>query len=244
MQCLGKEIAFTPLNRLVIPGTHNSGVYSSAFEARTRESHNLSHIVRDEFRIRVEKFITWGIISWDTWMEQMANWAICQELSVSEQLHAGVRYLDFRICEDHAGHLYLCHRVYGVDFLAALDEVRDFLNTHPKEIVIVDIHGVNWSSGKKSTIANALLTKLDSLLFFDKLNEVVSTLWMMDRRVVVLYDGDERFLPRSASFRPWPRCHLGLAGAQSMISFNEKEITANVSPHKLFVNDLECSPTM
>jgi len=67
---------------------------------------------------------------------------------------------------------------------------------------------------------------------------------MMDKRAVVLYDGDERFLPRSASFRPWPRCHLGLAGAQSMISFNEKEITANVSPHKLFVNDLECSPTM
>merc|ERR1719427_2238687 len=29
MQCLGKEIAFTPLNRLVIPGTHNSGVYSA-----------------------------------------------------------------------------------------------------------------------------------------------------------------------------------------------------------------------
>jgi len=31
MQCLGKEIAFTPLNKLVIPGTHNSGVYTSAF---------------------------------------------------------------------------------------------------------------------------------------------------------------------------------------------------------------------
>jgi len=58
MQCLGKEIAFTPLNRLVIPGTHNSGVYSSAFEARIRDSHNLSHIVRDEFRTRVEKFVS------------------------------------------------------------------------------------------------------------------------------------------------------------------------------------------
>jgi len=31
MQCLGKEIAFTPFNRLVIPGTHNSGVYTAAF---------------------------------------------------------------------------------------------------------------------------------------------------------------------------------------------------------------------
>jgi len=135
-------------------------------------------------------------------MKQMANWAICQELSVSEQLQAGVRYLDFRICEDYAGHLFLCHRVYAADFLAVLDEVRDFLNTHTKEIVIVDIHGVNWSSGKKSTIANALLTKFDSLLFFGKLNVLVSTLWMMDKRVVVLYDGDDRFLPRSASFRP------------------------------------------
>lgn len=177
-------------------------------------------------------------------IDQLANWAICQKLTVSEQLKAGVRYLDFRVCEDYAGRLFLCHRVYAADFLAVLDEVREFLDTHTKEIVIVDIHGVIWSSGKKSTIANALIRKFESLLILEKLNEVVSTLWMTNKRVVVLYDGDKRFWPRSAINRPWPKCHLGLSGALAMISFNEKEIVANISPHKLFVNDLECSPTI
>jgi len=62
MQCLGKEIAFTRLNRLVIPGTHHSGVYSAAFKARTSTSHNLMDIVRDDMRKQVEGLLRWGII--------------------------------------------------------------------------------------------------------------------------------------------------------------------------------------
>jgi len=62
MQCLGKEIEFTRLNRLVMPGTHHSGVYSAAFEARTSTSHNLLGLVRDDMRKRVENFLRWGII--------------------------------------------------------------------------------------------------------------------------------------------------------------------------------------
>jgi len=163
---------------------------------------------------------------------------------VSEQLAAGVRYLDFRVCEDYAGRLFLCHRVYAADFLGVLDEVREFLDTHTKEIVIVDIHGVIWNSGKKTNIANALISKFESLLIFEKLNEVVSTLWMKNKRVLVIYDGDKRFWPRSAIHRPWPRCHPGVLGSVEMISFNEKQIEANTFPHKLCVHDLECSPTV
>jgi len=95
---------------------------------------------------------------------------------VSEQLRAGVRFLDFRICEDHAGRLFLCHMVYGADFLDVLDEIKDFLDTHTKEIVIIDVHSVTWSSGKKTNIVSALIRKFESLLIFDKLNEVISTL--------------------------------------------------------------------
>jgi len=95
---------------------------------------------------------------------------------VSEQLTAGVRYLDFRICENHAGRLFLCHMVYGADFLDVLDEVRDFLDTHTKEIVIIDIHTVAGSSGNNIKIVNALIRKFESLLIFEKLNEVVSKL--------------------------------------------------------------------
>lgn len=95
---------------------------------------------------------------------------------MSEQLTAGVRYLDFRICENHAGRLFLCHMVYGADFLDVLDEVRDFLDTHTKEIVIIDIHTVAGSPGKNIKVVNALIRKFESLLIFEKLNEVVRKL--------------------------------------------------------------------
>jgi len=155
-----------------------------------------------------------------------------------------VRYFDMRVCEDHRGHLFLCHRVYAADFLVVLDEIRNFLDTHIREIVIIDIHGVTWSSGQKSTIGDALMSKFGSLLISEKLNEIVSTLWMNNKRVAVLYEEDQQFWPRSAIYRPWPRCHLGFSGAKAMISFNEKQLNANISPQKLFANDLECSPTI
>jgi len=155
-----------------------------------------------------------------------------------------VRYLDMRVCEDHLGHLFLCHSVYAADFLDSLDEIRDFLDTNTKEIVIIDIHSVIWSSGEKSTVADALMGKFDSLVIDERLNEAVSALWMADKRVVILYDDDERFWPRSAIKRPWPKCHLGYTGALEMISFNE-QLIADDSSHKiLVVNDLECSPNV
>jgi len=107
-----------------------------------------------------------------------------------------------RVCEDYRGHLFLCHRVYASDFLAVLEEIREFLDRNTKEIVIIDIHGVAWSSGEKSTIGDALMEKFGSLLISEKLNEIVSTLWIDNKRVVVLYDEDRRFWPRSAIHRP------------------------------------------
>jgi len=112
---------------------------------------------------------------------------------VSEQLTAGVRYLDFRVCEDYNGRLFLCHKIYGADFLAVLDEIRDFLDTHTKEIVIIDIHKIYMYSGRQSVISHALMKKFKSLLITDRLDQEVNTLWMTNKRVVILYPGSRRF---------------------------------------------------
>lgn len=104
-----------------------------------------------------------------------------------------MRYLDMRVCEDYRGHLFLCHRVYAADFLTVLEEIRDFLDTNKREILIIDIHGVIWSSEEKSTIGDALMETFESLLIVEKINEIVSTLWIENKRVVILYDEDPRF---------------------------------------------------
>jgi len=106
---------------------------------------------------------------------------------------AGVRYLDFRVCEDQNSHLFLCHQIYGADFLAVLDEVRYFLDTHTKEIVIIDMHKIHMSSSSESIIADALIKQFESFLITDRLDEEVGTLWMTKKRVVILYPGGGRF---------------------------------------------------
>jgi len=62
MQCLGMEIAYTRLNRLVLPGTHNSGVYPAVFNDRIRNSNSLRNIVREKMRERMEMILRWRII--------------------------------------------------------------------------------------------------------------------------------------------------------------------------------------
>jgi len=148
-----------------------------------------------------------------------------------------------RVCEDHTGHLYLCHKVYAADFLVVLMEIRDFLYVNEKEIVILDLHGVIWSSGQKSTIADALIDAFGSMLAVKELNEPVSAFWVANQRVVVFYDGYKRFYPKSLVSRPWPRCRLGKSEALAMLTYNEQPILEEHASHMFFVSDFACSPT-
>ncbi|NXW01118.1 PLCX1 protein, partial [Fregetta grallaria] len=69
------------------------------------------------------------------------KWSTTQVLTVTEQLEAGVRYLDFRIAHkanDPSTNLYFVHMVYTtVTVQDILWEVLRWLETHPQEVVIL-----------------------------------------------------------------------------------------------------------
>uniref|UniRef100_H0ZK50 Phosphatidylinositol specific phospholipase C X domain containing 1 n=1 Tax=Taeniopygia guttata TaxID=59729 RepID=H0ZK50_TAEGU len=69
------------------------------------------------------------------------KWSITQVLTVTEQLEAGVRYLDFRIAHkanDPSMNLYFVHMVYTtVTVQDILREILRWLETHPQEVVII-----------------------------------------------------------------------------------------------------------
>ncbi|NXK95088.1 PLCX1 protein, partial [Formicarius rufipectus] len=69
------------------------------------------------------------------------KWSTTQVLTVTEQLEAGVRYLDFRIAHkanDPSMNLYFVHMVYTtVTVQDTLWEVLRWLETHPQEVVIL-----------------------------------------------------------------------------------------------------------
>ncbi|NXK36504.1 PLCX1 protein, partial [Piprites chloris] len=69
------------------------------------------------------------------------KWSITQVLTVTEQLEAGVRYLDFRIAHkanDPSMNLYFVHMVYTtVTVQDTLWKVLRWLEAHPQEVVIL-----------------------------------------------------------------------------------------------------------
>ncbi|NXS39100.1 PLCX1 protein, partial [Balaeniceps rex] len=69
------------------------------------------------------------------------KWSTTQVLTVTEQLEAGIRYLDFRIAHkanDPSMDLYFVHMVYTtVTVQDILWEVLRWLETHPQEVVIL-----------------------------------------------------------------------------------------------------------
>ncbi|NWH50291.1 PLCX1 protein, partial [Fregata magnificens] len=69
------------------------------------------------------------------------KWSTTQVLTVTEQLEAGIRYLDFRIAHkanDPTMSLYFVHMVYTtVTVQDILWEVLRWLETHPQEVVIL-----------------------------------------------------------------------------------------------------------
>ncbi|NXV82897.1 PLCX1 protein, partial [Atlantisia rogersi] len=69
------------------------------------------------------------------------KWSTTQVLTVTEQLEAGVRYLDFRIAHkanDPSMNLYFVHMVYTtITVQDILCEVLRWLETHPQEVIIL-----------------------------------------------------------------------------------------------------------
>lgn len=99
--------------------------------------------------------------------------ASCQDLSISEQLESGIRYLDIRLDNDfdisHGG--IVCYTSfwtfskYKLTFEKVLDYITDFLKNHETETVIIQIKPDGITKDK-----NDFLQKLNDLLSDSKYN--------------------------------------------------------------------------
>ena len=70
--------------------------------------------------------------------------AQCQSLTITQQLDAGVRFLDFR-CRHLKDQFHIYHGPINqkLTFAKCLNDLENFLKTHPSETVIVSINGAH-----------------------------------------------------------------------------------------------------
>lgn len=127
MKQYADTIKNVPFNRLLIPGTHDSGMYASAVTPNTTA--DLESCFFNAADGTVEK------------------WAITQQQNIYEQLHHGIRYFDLRVTQQYwnssvVQEPMICHSVQGPWLEDVLSQVLQFLEEpdHEKEIIILDFN--------------------------------------------------------------------------------------------------------
>ncbi|WP_153766862.1 hypothetical protein [Endozoicomonas sp. OPT23] len=117
------------LNQICIPGSHDSGTYAistySGLDPEMDEAlKGIFDIAGNALALPIKDIVK--------------AWSITQTLNTYNQLKSGIRYLDIRARMVN-GTLYTAHGLLGATIADMLDEIRRFLDEHPKEVVIFDI---------------------------------------------------------------------------------------------------------
>ncbi|XP_077921479.1 PI-PLC X domain-containing protein 1 isoform X2 [Halichoerus grypus] len=117
-----------PLHHLSIPGSHDTMTY--CLNKKSPISQTQSRLL--QLLGKVLPCVTRPVV---------LRWSITQVLDVTEQLDAGVRYLDLRIAHMLVGsekNLHFVHMVYTTALVEdTLTEISEWLEKHPREVVIL-----------------------------------------------------------------------------------------------------------
>ncbi|EDW11926.1 PI-PLC X domain-containing protein 2 [Drosophila mojavensis] len=121
MRDLPPELRDLSIINLAIPGSHNTMTYGINSDSKLAPDADTA--IRRWHRI-FPCFVR--------------RWSKNQSSSILEQLSLGVRYFDLRIAQ-HEGKFYYCHGVFAMEVFEPLQELRQFLDTHPEEVVVLDL---------------------------------------------------------------------------------------------------------
>jgi hypothetical protein len=161
------------VNRIALPGTHNSGTYDLTRYGIGDTFQNLSPDLSDK-RLRLAKAIIGlgdtpilpaAVIS-ASGSDIFHGWSECQERPILQQLQDGIRSLDFRVCTDKNGTMRICHGEMGPTVDTVLNDLKRFATEHPTEIVVIRFtHFYSFASGSGNEMLHnrlraAILAKL------------------------------------------------------------------------------------
>ncbi|XP_009880413.1 PREDICTED: PI-PLC X domain-containing protein 1 [Charadrius vociferus] len=182
MSRLPEKLWDIPLYNLALPGSHDTMTY--CLDKNSAVSGNESKLVK--FLNKCMPCIVHPIIM---------KWSTTQVLTVTEQLEAGVRYLDFRIAHkanDPSMNLYFVHMVYTtVTVQDILWEVLRWLETHPQEVVILACRNFDGLTKKLHCHLIACIKEIFQCKLCPRnVVPTLRTMWQHGHQVIVSYEED------------------------------------------------------
>lgn len=198
MSDLPIQLKDIPIIYLAIPGSHDSMTYGiTKSSGLAPDAEPILHRLYPLFR---------GTI---------LRWTITQALDTKQQLLIGIRYLDLRIAtKSGEDNFYFTHGVYAAEITEALKQVKEFVDEHPGEVVILDCqHFYGFQPEDHQRLMRLLLNMYGPILVPRQLDLKAVTLNALQRlkqQVIVVYRHESvyatgEFWPPQTLPSPWPR---------------------------------------
>lgn len=230
MSALPEELWDLPLTELAIPGSHDTMSYCLDINSPLVRSES------DLFRLLDGLFYC-------VTRPTIFKWATTQDKTIEEQLSMGIRYFDLRVAHkqhDSSSDLYFTHVIYThLTVLETLFSVAAWLNSHPKEIVILacsHFEGIDdrchesFIFSLKRLFGSKLCPRQESVL-------TLRSLWASGYQVILSYDS-----PMAERHQElWPVIPYWWANertARGVINYLEREKKEKGRPEGFFVSGL------
>ncbi|XP_015667766.1 PI-PLC X domain-containing protein 1 [Protobothrops mucrosquamatus] len=167
------------------------------------------------------------------------RWSITQDLTVLEQLDAGIRYFDFRIAhksDDPSMKLYFVHMLYTtVEVEVVLWDILRWLKNHPWEVVVLAFRNFDGLDENHHNHLVACIKKIFSSRLCPR--NIVPTLWNMwssGYQVILSYDKIEQLIKHNELWPAIPYWWGNKDTARKLIEFLAKRKQSG-RPDGLFV---------
>ncbi|XP_023937235.1 PI-PLC X domain-containing protein 3 isoform X1 [Bicyclus anynana] len=198
MRDLPEPLRNIPLIYLAIPGSHDSMTYGI-----TRNS-SLAPDAEPVLKRLYPLF-----------QGTILRWTITQAIDALQQLLIGIRYLDLRLAtKTGADQFFFTHGMYAGEISQPLNQVKEFVEQHPHEVVILDFqHFYGFTPDDHQKLIRYILNLFGPKLVPRQpdLNDVtLNTLHRLQQQVVVVYrhssvlSTGELWLPQMLP-SPWPQ---------------------------------------
>ncbi|XP_072026187.1 LOW QUALITY PROTEIN: PI-PLC X domain-containing protein 3-like [Amphiura filiformis] len=236
MSKLPPRLCCEPLKNIAIPGSHDS------FSFYLDDTSEVAAGSPDTVRNLVSVFGA-------TAKKIVHNWSVTQSLTFKEQLDHGIRYLDLRMSpRAHTSDLFFVHGLFGNTVESGLREINEWLDAHPKEVVLIDFNHFYDMSAEDHQILVLQIQqifgdKVCPLMDIDK--SALNVLWDNKWQVIVFYCHDDTTIDKT---QLWPsNCIQSIwpntTEAPKMVNRLEAYLTRGRPNDKFYVSQGVLTPT-
>ncbi|XP_046363566.2 PI-PLC X domain-containing protein 3-like isoform X2 [Haliotis rufescens] len=224
---LPERLTKVPLGHLAIPGSHNS--FTSTLDP------SLGVAVDQSESIQNLGSSCCGAVT-----KIIQRWSTNQSMAMLDQLTAGIRYFDLRVCKKpDTEQFHFLHGLYGDNVKSLLGTIKTFFEDNPKEVAILDMnHFYNMEPSDHDRLLWEIEDIVGDLLVpvngyqYKLWSLTLANIWNHPGRIILIYHNPfnaatfPKIWNKNVIQSPWPNT----SSKESLVDFLETNYTEKKRP--------------